>query len=156
MNNLDLEVIIQNNSLSDYIPSIKKISSWLGHIPDRMIDKYVTIRIVDELESKDINLRYRKIDRATNVLAFPNNTELNISEQSKHIGDIILCYNVVRQEAKKRNISFSDHMIHLILHGVLHLCGYDHIKKSDEVNMIKYEKLVLNGVGIKDPYVCYN
>ena len=120
------------------------------------VDSEITIRLTDDKEMRSLNKKWRKKNSLTNVLAFPNNTELNISEQSKHIGDIILCYNVVRQEAKKRNIPFFDHMIHLIVHGVFHLCSYDHIKKSDEVNMIKYEKLVLNGVGIKDPYVCYN
>jgi len=119
-------------------------------------DSEITIRFTDDKEMRALNKKWRKKNSLTNVLAFPNNTKLDIHEQSKHIGDIILCYNVVKQEAKQRNISFSDHMIHLVVHGVLHLCGYDHIRKSDEENMIKHEKLVLNGVGIKDPYISYN
>jgi probable rRNA maturation factor len=119
-------------------------------------DSEITIRFTDDIEMMALNKKWRKKNSLTNVLAFPNNTKLDLYEQSKHIGDIVLCYNVVKQEAKQRNISFSDHMIHLVVHGVLHLCGYDHIRKSDEENMIKHEKLILNGVGIKDPYINYN
>jgi probable rRNA maturation factor len=94
-------------------------------------DSEITIRFTDDKEMRALNKKWRKKNSLTNVLAFPNNTKLDIlDEQSKHIGDIILCYNVVKQEAKQRNISFSDHMIHLVVHGVLHLCGYDHIKKA--------------------------
>ena len=122
----------------------------------KKVDAEITIRLTDDTEIRNLNKKWRKKNSLTNVLAFPNNTNLDIHEQSNHIGDIILCYNVVKKEAKQRNISFSDHMIHLIVHGVFHLCGYNHIKISDEKNMIKHEKLVLNGIGIKDPYVCYN
>ena len=63
---------------------------------------------------------------------------------------------VLKKESLLRNISLTDHMIHLIVHGTLHLCGYDHINKKDETKMINYEKIILAKVGIKDPYIKYN
>ena len=140
--------------LEAYGLAYEAIKNTLGTC--KKVDSEITIRLTDDKEMRALNKKWRKKNSLTNVLAFPNNTKLDSHEQSKYIGDIILCYNVVKQEAKQRNISFSDHMIHLIVHGVFHLCGYNHIKISDEKNMIKHEKLVLNGIGIKDPYVCYN
>ena len=89
-------------------------------------------------------------------MAFPNNQDVFIKTQLKYIGDIILSYSVLKKESLIRKINFQDHMVHLIVHGVLHLCGYDHIKKTDEKIMINYEKLILSKVGIKDPYIIYN
>ncbi|OUU79614.1 MAG: rRNA maturation RNase YbeY [Gammaproteobacteria bacterium TMED78] len=153
MNNLDLEVIIQNNSLSDYIPSIKKISSWLGHIPDRMIDKYVTIRIVDELESKDINLRYRKIDRATNVLAFPSgNMALVEIEEALPLGDLVICAPLLEKEAISENKTLDSHWAHILIHGILHLIGYDHEQPLKADIMEDLESRILLEIGFDDPY----
>ena len=153
MNNLDLEVIIQNNSLSDYIPSIKKISSWLGHIPDRMIDKYVTIRIVDELESKDINLRYRKIDRATNVLAFPSgNMALVEIEEALPLGDLVICAPLLEKEAISENKTLDSHWAHILIHGILHLIGYDHEQPLKADIMEDLESRFLLEIGFDDPY----
>lgn len=122
----------------------------------KKFDSEITIRLTDDNEMRSLNKKWRSKDSVTNVLAFPNNTKLNINNNSSHIGDIIVSYKVIEHEAVQRNISFSDHMIHLIIHGVFHLCGYNHMKKSDEKIMINYENLVLNKVGIKDPYISYN
>jgi len=142
------------SKLESYGLAYEVINNALGLC--EKVDSEITIRLTDDKEMKSLNKKWRKKNSLTNVLAFPNNSKLNIYEQSNHIGDIILCYNIVQQESLQRNISFSHHMVHLIVHGVFHLCGYDHITRSDEKNMMKYEKLVLGGVGIKDPYVCYN
>jgi probable rRNA maturation factor len=122
----------------------------------KKLNSEITIRLTDDKEMKILNKKWRNKDSSTNVLAFPNNKKLNISDHSKHIGDIIISFNTIKCEAIKRNISFIDHMIHIIIHGVLHLCGYDHIEKRDERTMISYEKIILNKIGIKDPYISYN
>ena len=119
------------------------------------LNSEVTIRLTNEKEMRDLNMKWRNKNNSTNVLAFPVNNNLNMPEQSKHIGDVILSYSDIKSEANERNISFVDHMIHIIIHGILHLCGYEHIENQDEIIMINYEKLILERVGIKDPYVSY-
>ena len=115
----------------------------------------ITIRLTDDKEMKDLNMKWRNKCNSTNVLAFPVNNSLNMLEKSKYIGDIILSYKDIKFEAIERNISFVDHMVHIIIHGVLHLCGYDHLEEDDETIMINNEKLILGKVGIKDPYLSY-
>ena len=116
----------------------------------------ITIRLTDEKEMRTLNRKWRNKDSSTNVLAFPLNNNLNIVNKSEYIGDVVLSYNDIKSEAIERNITFIDHMIHILIHGVLHLCGYSHSKKKDEFIMINNEKLILDKVGIKDPYISYN
>ena len=116
----------------------------------------ITIRLTDEKEMRTLNRKWRNKDSSTNVLAFPLNNNINIVNKSEYIGDVVLSYNDIKSEAIDRNITFIDHMIHILIHGVLHLCGYDHLKKKDEFIMINNEKLILDKVGIKDPYISYN
>ena len=116
----------------------------------------ITIRLTDEKEMRTLNRKWRNKDSSTNVLAFPLNNNINIVNKSEYIGDVVLSYNDIKSEAIDRNITFIDHMIHILIHGVLHLCGYDHLKKKDEFIMINNEKLILEKVGIKDPYISYN
>src|SRR6056300_1369594 len=115
----------------------------------------ITIRLTDDTEMRNLNMKWRNQYNSTNVLAFLISSNINIPQKSKHIGDVIVSYSDIKSEAIERNISFEDHMIHIIIHGVLHLCGYDHIEKKDEIIMIKNEQLILDKVGIKDPYVSY-
>ena len=116
----------------------------------------ITIRLTDEKEMRTLNRKWRNKDSSTNVLAFPLNNNINIVNKSEYIGDVVLSYNDIKSEAIDRNITFIDHMIHILIHGVLHLCGYGHSKKKDEFIMINNEKLILDKVGIKDPYISYN
>ena len=116
----------------------------------------ITIRLTDEKEMRTLNRKWRNKDKSTNVLAFPTNNNINIVNKSEYIGDVVLSYNDIKSEAIERNITFIDHMIHILIHGVLHLCGYGHSKKKDEFIMINNEKLILDKVGIKDPYISYN
>ena len=116
----------------------------------------ITIRLTDEKEMRTLNRKWRNKDSSTNVLAFPLNNNINIVNKSEYIGDVVLSYNDIKSEAIDRNITFIDHMIHILIHGVLHLFGYDHLNKKDEFIMINNEKLILDKVGIKDPYISYN
>ena len=79
-----------------------------------------------------------------------------LDEKPIYLGDILISYGELKKESLMRNISLIDHMIHLIIHGVLHLCGFDHINKKDEKKMMNCEKVILAKVGIKDPYIKYN
>ena len=121
----------------------------------KILNSEITIRLTDDKEMLLLNEKWRNKNSTTNVLAFPNKNLL-IDEQQIYLGDILISYEVLKKESLLRNISFTDHMIHLIVHGTLHLCGYDHINKKDEKKMINCEKIILAKVGIKDPYIKYN
>ena len=122
----------------------------------KMLNSELTIRLTSDKEMASLNKKWRNKNKTTNVLAFPNNYNLSLDKKLIHIGDIIISYGEVKRESINRKISFIDHLVHLIVHGVLHLCGYNHISDSDEKIMISYEKLILAKVGIKDPYIKYN
>ena len=122
----------------------------------KMLNSELTIRLTSDKEMASLNKKWRNKNKTTNVLAFPNNYNLSLDKKLTHIGDILISYGEVKRESINRNISFIDHLVHLIVHGVLHLCGYNHISDSDEKIMISYEKLILAKVGIKDPYIKYN
>ena len=122
----------------------------------KKLNSELTIRLTDDKEMLSLNKKWRNKNKTTNVLAFPNNYNLSLDKKLIHIGDIIISYGEVKRESINRKISFIDHLVHLIVHGVLHLCGYNHISDSDEKIMISYEKLILAKVAIKDPYIDYN
>jgi len=122
----------------------------------KKLNSELTIRLTDDKEMLSLNKKWRNKNKTTNVLAFPNNYNLSLDKKLIHIGDIIISYGEVKRESINRKISFIDHLVHLIVHGVLHLCGYNHIINSDEKIMISYEKLILAKVAIKDPYIHYN
>ena len=99
----------------------------------------VTLRIVGEREGRRLNRAFRKKDRATNVLTFDT-------------GDIVLCHPVIRREARAQGKSVAAHYAHLVVHGCLHLRGYDHEKKRDAARMEAREIRILRRAGIGNPY----
>ena len=110
----------------------------------------LTIRFVDSDESQSLNHAYRNKDKPTNVLSFP--TELPDFIESPLLGDLIICDAVVRTESTEQHKSLVHHYQHLIVHGVLHLLGFDHIDDEDAEIMESHEIAVLNELGIDDPY----
>ena len=103
------------------------------------------IRFVDEQEIADLNERFRHQAKPTNVLAFPAN-------EPDWIGDIAICSPVVNAEAKASSLEPRAHYAHLVVHGVLHLRGYDHIETKDADIMQAKETCLLEELGIEDPY----
>ena len=99
----------------------------------------VTLRIVGEREGRRLNRAFRKKDHATNVLTFDT-------------GDIVLCHAVIRREARAQGKSVAAHYAHLVVHGCLHLRGYDHEKKRDAARMEAREIRILRRAGIGNPY----
>lgn len=111
------------------------------------VDTEVTIRIVDEVEGRALNLAYRGKDYATNVLTFP------LAEEPHLMGDIIICAPVVATEAKTQNKSIEAHYAHLTVHGVLHLHGYDHEIDEQAALMESIEVTTLLQLGYPNPYL---
>ena len=121
----------------------------------KMLNSEITIRLTNDKEMLFLNKKWRNKNSTTNVLAFPNKNLL-LDKNPVYLGDILVSYGELKKESLMRNISLIDHMIHLVVHGVLHLCGYDHINIKDEKKMMDYEKVILSNIGIKDPYIKYN
>jgi probable rRNA maturation factor len=119
--------------------------------------------LINDKEMSKINLNFRGKDSPTNVIAFPFLSEENIrkkglvravQEVGKYVflGEIFLSYGKIYEEAEESNKIFSNHLIHLITHGILHLLGYDHIKKKDAEVMENLEIEILQHFDIKNPY----
>jgi len=106
----------------------------------------VTIRLVDAEEGQALNKEYRGKDYATNVLSFPYDSEPVI------VGDLVICPNVVAREAAEQNKPLVAHYAHLVVHGMLHLQGWDHDNDDDAEAMENEEKEILAAMGYPDPY----
>jgi probable rRNA maturation factor len=113
------------------------------------VDTEVTIRIVDEAEGRALNLAYRNKDYATNVLTFP------ITETPYLMGDIVICAPIVAKEAVEQNKTIAAHFAHLTVHGMLHLCGFDHETEPQAKLMESIEIQILTKLGYANPYLHY-
>ena len=115
----------------------------------------VAIRIVDAEESQTLNRDYRNIDKPTNVLSFEFEQPpglVDLGEALPYLGDLVICAEVVEQEATQQNKTLEAHWAHMIVHGTLHLQGYDHIEDDDAEEMESLEKEIMQGFGFADPY----
>jgi probable rRNA maturation factor len=110
----------------------------------------VVIRIVDEAESRMLNARYRGKDGPTNVLSFPFEAPADVG--SRHLGDLVICAQVVEREAAQQGKRPEDHWAHMVVHGMLHLAGLDHQTEAGADYMEERERQILAKFGIADPY----
>ena len=108
------------------------------------------IRIVDKAEIQNLNKTYRHKDQVTNVLSFPSDLPVEIDESI--LGDVVICTDVVDEEAKAQNKAFDHHLLHMAIHGTLHLLGFDHIEESDANKMESLEIKILEKIEIANPY----
>lgn len=108
-------------------------------------DGKITILLADDSRLRALNVSFRGKDKATNVLAFP-------ARHEGYLGDVAIAYGTTAKEAKAQNKSFADHAIHLAVHGVLHLLGYDHETARAAHAMEPLEASILGELGIDDPY----
>jgi len=111
----------------------------------------LTVRIVDQDESMELNHQYRNTKKPTNVLAFPFQNPPGITLPL--LGDLIICKEVVESEAKLQGKPLTAHWAHMAIHGTLHLLGYDHIEQADAVEMESLETQLLTELGFTDPYL---
>lgn len=108
--------------------------------------------MVDEAESRDLNNRYRSKNRATNVLSFPATVNVCLAGEATPLGDIVMCAPLIAAEARRQAKSPEDHWAHLLVHGTLHLLGYDHAIRSEAKQMEGLEIAILAANGVSDPY----
>jgi probable rRNA maturation factor len=110
----------------------------------------VCVRVIDEQESRALNLRYRDHDDPTNVLSFP--VKLPPGVETVVLGDLAICAPVVEREAREQRKEPKAHWAHMVVHGMLHLAGYDHEMASDAAAMEALEIELLSAMGFADPY----
>ena len=134
----------------DDLPERREFERWVAAALRDRQQAELTVRIVGREESRDLNSRYRGKDCATNVLSFPAGLPEGIDLPL--LGDIVVCAPLVADEAAQQGKSLSDHWAHLVVHGVLHLLGYDHDEEAEALEMEALETVVLAGLGIDDPY----
>lgn len=108
------------------------------------------IRIVDEAEMCEFNSQYRQRSGPTNVLSFP--AEIIPEIQERRLGDLVICAPIVNQQAQQQNKTTESHWAHMVVHGLLHLCGYDHMNATDAAHMEQREIQILKKLGFSDPY----
>jgi probable rRNA maturation factor len=111
----------------------------------------VAVRIVDEEESAALNAHYRQKNTATNVLSF--SSELPEEYEPPILGDLAICADVVRREAQQQHKTVTAHWAHMVIHGTLHLLGFDHIDETDAAIMEAREIAILASLGFPDPYI---
>ncbi len=120
----------------------------------------ISVKYVADHEMKEFNGKYRQQDKPTNVLSFPVanfkkqliNLSPNITKKQIYLGDIVFSYQKIRSEAEEQEKTISDHVTHLFVHSVLHLLGFDHIKKNDRIEMEALEVELLEQLGVYNIY----
>ncbi|MBT5575268.1 rRNA maturation RNase YbeY [Alphaproteobacteria bacterium] len=120
-----------------------------NHLPDRGIS--LAIIASDNAHMQQLNFDFRHKKMPTNVLSFPDGVQ-QVTEDEYHLGDIFLGYEIVKSEAEKQNIPLKNHFLHLLVHGVLHLLGYDHEEEQQAHIMEQKETEILLFFHIPDPY----
>ncbi len=150
---MTLIVDIQMASASEEVPDPQSIERWIGAaIGNQRESTELSVRIVDAEEGQALNEQFRGSTGATNVLSFPFENES--PEPLPLIGDIVICAPVVAKEAREQNKALNAHWAHMMIHGVLHLLGYDHQNENDANLMESLETEIMQGLGFPPPYSC--
>ena len=149
-----LELIVQNQQQDVELPSAELMQKWAAQALVTDADAQVGLQIVDSHESQQLNNDYRGKDKATNVLSFPMELPAELIAQMEQLtlGDLVVCAQVVAEEAEQQNKTIEAHWAHMLVHGMLHLQGYDHIEDDEAEKMEQQEIKILHQLGFQNPY----
>ena len=150
-----MPVDVQLAVTAEDLPTVTAIQDWAEGVIEALdageCEQDVCIRVVDASESRELNRTWRNKDRPTNVLSFPADIELPEANR-RILGDIVVCAPVVREEARQQGKTMIAHFAHMVVHGMLHLYGYDHEQSSDADVMEQLEREILGRFSVGDPY----
>lgn len=147
--NIDLQIACADET---GLPALEQLESWaVAAVRPQQQDLDMTVRIVDEAESQQLNLTYRGKDRPTNVLSFPFESPAEV--ELPLLGDLVICRQVVEKEAAQQHKVLTAHWAHMVIHGSLHLLGYDHMTDDEAERMESLETEIMQSLGFEDPYI---
>ncbi|MEE9159231.1 MAG: rRNA maturation RNase YbeY [Gammaproteobacteria bacterium] len=148
---MSVEIDVQYAVMADGLPSVSDIETWIGAVVrGRRKNVQLTVRIVDEEEGTELNERWRQARGPTNVLSFPSEGLEAIAPDL--LGDVVICAPVVESEAREQGKSLTAHWTHMVIHGTLHLLGFDHVDEDHAREMELLEAQILKELGYSDPY----
>lgn len=148
----EIDVDVEDTNWSLALPEVEACVMRAAEAAADGSDGSIAILLTDDETVRDLNARFRDKDRPTNVLSFPG-ADMPMPGAPPHLGDIVLAYGVCAGEAAAQSKSLSNHLTHLVVHGVLHLLGRDHETDPEAETMEAEEKAILAALGIADPYV---
>jgi len=144
---LDIQYAVSDQSL---LPDEKQLITWVEKVLQGDA-AHLGVRIVDEAESQNLNFEYRGKDKPTNVLSFPMSLPEEIGDD--FLGDLVVCASIVAREAEEQHKTTEAHWAHMVIHGVLHLLGYDHVSDDQAEVMESLEVKYLEELGFENPYI---
>ncbi len=145
-----MPVEIQLACSTEALPSELQLQEWADAALQIAGKGSLCVRVVDAVEGKSLSNRFRGTDKPTNVLSFP--TDVEVPGETLW-GDVVICAPVVFAEADDQGKQSDDHFAHMVIHGVLHLLGYDHATQELAAQMESQEKRILERFGVADPYI---
>lgn len=148
-----LAVDVQYGTKKPFAPAAVRIAEWAREAAGREgRGAELSVRVVTAAESRRLNRAWRGKDKPTNVLSFPGEPLGGVAPRM--LGDLAICAAVVAREAREQGKTLRAHWAHMVVHGTLHLLGYDHeLGAAEAARMERREKRILNGLGFPDPYV---
>ena len=140
-----------NNSNSKQLPELSDLELWAtAAVGEQREEAEISLLIVDEAEGAELNQQWRNKNGPTNVLSFPSDLPAELGLPL--LGDLVICAPVVAKEALEQKKSLSSHWAHMVVHGTLHLLGFDHIDDDQAEEMESLETDILARIGYPDPY----
>ena len=152
---MSIDVNVQYAVPKPGLPAATEIESWACAALTQAKREHaaLTVRIVDEQESADLNQTFRQRSGPTNVLSFPFAAPAQVASARDYLGDLVICAPVVVSEASEQHKDISAHWAHMVVHGSLHLLGYDHLSDEQAHEMEALETKILADIGYPDPYL---
>jgi len=151
-------IAFEDASGADGIPEATSIEQWVKHVLNNQLNTAnfpeINIQVVDEALISELNETYRHKSGPTNVLSFPFEAPPGLPEEEADawLGDIVICAQVVSREAEQQHKTLQAHWAHMVVHGVLHLLGYDHLEDEEADTMESLEVQLLNELAFPNPY----
>ena len=147
------QIIVQRATKDFSFPATEKFKRWAkAALQDDVPNAELTIRIVDKAEMVMLNSTYRHKNKPTNVLSFPFEMPEGIDMENPILGDIVICAEVIEEEAQAQQKLVEAHWAHMVVHGVLHLLGHDHEIEAEAEKMEAEEITILAKLGFNNPY----